>query len=103
MNDAPVPATPGGIRVVRLFSRLNIGGPSIHVILLTAGLEQRGYHTRLVVGRESPHEGNMLALAAEKGVACEPMGGLGREIRLLSDFPALCALYPLLLAFSPPL
>ncbi|HXB57839.1 MAG TPA: glycosyltransferase [Vicinamibacteria bacterium] len=101
MNDTPVPAASGGIRIVRLFSRLNIGGPSIHVILLTAGLEQRGYHTRLVVGQESPHEGNMLALAAEKGVACEPMGGLGREIRLLSDFRALWGLYRLLRAFRP--
>ncbi len=101
MNDAPVPATPGGIRVVRLFSRLNIGGPSIHVILLTAGLEQRGYITRLVVGRESPHEGNMLALAAEKGVPCEPMAGLGREIRPLSDFRAFWGLYRLLRDFKP--
>ena len=54
-------------RVLRLFSRLNIGGPSVHVILLSAGLRALGYDTRLVVGRESPREGNMLALARGEG------------------------------------
>ena len=56
----------GGVRVVRVFSRLNIGGPAVHVVLLSAGLRPLGYETRLLVGREAPREGNMLALAAEK-------------------------------------
>ena len=75
--------------MLRIFSRLNIGGPSVHVILLSAGLRPLGYETRLVVGRESPREGNMLALAAEKNVTCEAMAGLGREIAPLSDLRAL--------------
>src|SRR5262245_45372686 len=86
MADAPVSGKEGRIRVVRLFSRLNIGGPSIHVVLLTAGLEQRGYASRLVVGQETPREGNMLSFAAERGVVCESIRGFGREISLLSDF-----------------
>lgn len=101
MSAAPVSGKPGGIRVVRLFSRLNIGGPSVHVILLTAGLEQRGYRTRLVVGQEAPHEGNMLSLAEEKGVVCEPMDGLGRDIRFVSDFRAFWGLYRLIRDFRP--
>jgi glycosyltransferase involved in cell wall biosynthesis len=43
----------------------------------------------------------MLALAAEKGVACEAISGLGREIRLLSDFRAFWGLYRLLRDFQP--
>ena len=101
MSDAPVHGRGGPIRVVRLFSRLNIGGPSIHVILLTAGLEQRGYRTRLLVGQEAPREGNMLPFAAERGVACEPIPGLGREIAPLSDFRAFWSLYRLLREFRP--
>lgn len=91
----------GAIRVLRLFSRLNIGGPSIHVILLTAGLAAKGYTTRLVVGTEASHEGNLLDLAAEKGVACEALASLGREIRPLQDLRAFVQLYRLMRSYRP--
>jgi glycosyltransferase involved in cell wall biosynthesis len=100
MNDVQAPS-PGGIRVVRLFSRLNIGGPSVHVILLTAGLQDRGYKTRLVVGQESTQEGNLLDLAAAKGVHCERLEALGREIRVFSDLRALWGLYRVIRRFQP--
>jgi glycosyltransferase involved in cell wall biosynthesis len=87
--------------VLRLFSRLNIGGPSVHVVLLSAGLSERAYETRLVVGQESPVEGNLLDFARERGVRCEAVAGLGREIRPLSDFRALFGLYRLIRAFRP--
>ena len=90
-----------GARVLRLFSRLNIGGPSLHVILLSQGLRPLGYETRLVVGRESPREGNLLALAAERGVACESMAGLGREIAPLQDLRALFGLVRLMRTWRP--
>ncbi len=90
-----------GIRVLRLFSRLNIGGPSLHVILLSQGLRSFGYDTRLVVGRESPREGNLLALAAERGVACETLAGLGREIAPLRDLRALFGLARLMRTWRP--
>jgi glycosyltransferase involved in cell wall biosynthesis len=97
VNDAGGPRA----RVLRLFSRLNIGGPSLHVILLSQGLRPFGYDTRLVIGRESPREGNMLALAAERDVACETMSGLGREIAPLSDLRALFGLVRLMRAWRP--
>ncbi len=88
-------------RVLRLFSRLNIGGPSVHVILLSEGLRPLGYDTRLVIGREAPREGNLLALAAERGVDCETMAGLGREIAPLQDLRALFGLVRLIRAWRP--
>jgi glycosyltransferase involved in cell wall biosynthesis len=90
-----------GARVLRLFSRLNIGGPSLHVILLSQGLRPLGYDTRLVIGREAPREGNLIALAAERGVACETMAGLGREIAPLSDLRALAGLVRLMRSWRP--
>jgi len=84
------------IRVFRLFSRLNVGGPAVHVILLTAGLKSRGYSTCLAVGKESPREGNLLDLAAAKGVECLQLGALGREIRPLADARALWRLWRLI-------
>jgi glycosyltransferase involved in cell wall biosynthesis len=71
------------------------------VILLSHGLRPLGYDTRLVVGRESPREGNLLALAAERGVACETMAGLGREIAPLRDLVALLGLVRLMRSWRP--
>src|SRR5512134_448530 len=101
MTEASGEGSAGGVRVLRLFSRLNIGGPSLHVILLSHGLRPLGYDTRLVVGRESPREGNLLALAAERGVDCETMAGLGREIAPLRDAVALARLVRLVRAWHP--
>jgi glycosyltransferase involved in cell wall biosynthesis len=89
------------VRVLRVFSRLNIGGPAVHVILLTAGLADRGYSTRLVVGHEAPREGNMLDLAAAKGVTCLRLPGLGREIRPWNDVRALLGLRRVIREFRP--
>jgi glycosyltransferase involved in cell wall biosynthesis len=68
---------------------------------LTAGLEKKGYWTRLVIGTEALHEGNLRDLAAERGVACEAMASLGREIQPLSDFRAFVGLYRLMREFRP--
>ena len=84
-----------------MFSRLNVGGPSLHVVLLTAGLRERGYETRLVVGQESPHEGNLLDWAHERGVDCEQLAVLGREIHPLRDARALLAVRRLVRDFRP--
>ncbi|HVO11644.1 MAG TPA: glycosyltransferase [Vicinamibacteria bacterium] len=84
-----------------MFSRLNIGGPSLHVILLSADLRPLGYETRLVVGTESPREGNMFPLALEKGVECEAMAGLGREVAPLRDLRALVGLVRLMRSWRP--
>jgi glycosyltransferase involved in cell wall biosynthesis len=87
--------------VFRLFSRLNVGGPAVHVILLTAGLRARGYRTCLAVGLESPREGNMLDLAAAKGVQCLQLRALGREIRPLADVRAFWELCQAMRRFRP--
>jgi glycosyltransferase involved in cell wall biosynthesis len=89
------------IRVLRVFSRLNVGGPSVHVILLTAGLARYGYDTELVVGQEGATEGNLFDLAREKGVNCVRVAGLGREIHPIRDLQALFRLYRLMRRFRP--
>ena len=101
MTDLEAPPARRGTRILRIFSRLNVGGPSIHVILLTAGLRDRGYETRLVVGQESPREGNLFDLAARKGVACVAMPGLGREVRPWRDLRALFGLYRMMRSYRP--
>src|SRR5687767_4633008 len=56
------------IRITRVIARLNIGGPAIQAISLTALLRERGYVTRLVRGSEGPDEGTMDPLAERMGV-----------------------------------
>jgi glycosyltransferase involved in cell wall biosynthesis len=56
------------IRVLRVIARLNIGGPAIQAISLTALMQERGYATRLVRGSESTDEGSMDDLAERMGV-----------------------------------
>lgn len=56
------------IKVLRIIGRLNVGGPAIHVVNLTAGLDSRGYQTLLVAGSENEAEGSMLDFALSHGV-----------------------------------
>ena len=101
-----MPALPPGrsgeeIRILRIFSRLNVGGPSLHVIHLAAGLGAHGFATRLVVGRESEREGSLMDLALERRVDVLALSGLGREIRPFSDLRALFGLVRLARRFRP--
>jgi glycosyltransferase involved in cell wall biosynthesis len=95
------PGRSGEIRILRVFSRLNVGGPSLHVIHLAAGLEAHGFRTRLVVGRESEREGNLMDLALERRVDVLALSGLGREIRPFADLRALVGLVRLARRFRP--
>lgn len=64
-------STTDKIKIFRIIGRLNVGGPSIHVVNLTAGLDRRRFEQRLVVGTENPDEGSMLDYALKRGV--EPL------------------------------
>jgi glycosyltransferase involved in cell wall biosynthesis len=56
------------VKVLRIIGRLNVGGPAIHVVNLTAGLNPRRYRPLLIAGSENEAEGSMLAFALSHGV-----------------------------------
>jgi len=56
------------IKILRIIGRLNVGGPAIHVVNLTAGLNPQRYHSLLVAGSENQAEGSMLDFALSRGV-----------------------------------
>jgi glycosyltransferase involved in cell wall biosynthesis len=87
--------------VLRIFSRLNVGGPAVHVILLAEGLAPLGYQTTVALGAEAPWEGDLRALADRKHVRCVDVPGLGREIRPFADARALWGLYRMMRALRP--
>jgi glycosyltransferase involved in cell wall biosynthesis len=76
--EAPRPPT----RILRVIARLNVGGPAIQAITLSRLLNERGYETRLIRGREEPREGSMDALAHEYGVTPIGLPTLKRAIGL---------------------
>lgn len=84
------------IRVMRVFSRLNIGGPSLHVIHLSSGLIEFGFETLLVVGTTDPHEGDFFDLARARGVDPKVLPEFGRALRPMNDLRTLSRLYRLM-------
>jgi glycosyltransferase involved in cell wall biosynthesis len=89
------------VKILRVFSRLNVGGPSIHVVLLTAGLERKGYNTRLIVGREGEAEGSMQYLAERYSVKPVLLPELGRAIHPFDDAVAFKKIFQMIREFHP--
>ncbi|MFA6321091.1 MAG: glycosyltransferase family 4 protein [Candidatus Omnitrophota bacterium] len=75
-----VPSGKRKIKVLRIITRLNIGGPAIHAVLLTKDLDRDRFETHLVSGKPLPSEGDMAFIARDKGVTVEYIPELGREI-----------------------
>jgi len=67
------------VKIVRIISRLNVGGPAIQAISLTRLLRPFGYQTLLLCGRENPREGNMDYLAQELEVSPVCIDSLRRD------------------------
>ena len=82
------------VRIVRIIARLNVGGPAIHVILLSERMRTLGYETLLVSGKEAEHEGDMLYLAEERGVEPLRLPALGRELHPIKDLYTLLEVDP---------
>jgi glycosyltransferase involved in cell wall biosynthesis len=84
------------VKIVRVIARLNIGGPAIHVINLTADLDPARFESVLVTGTESRGEGSMLDLARARGVTPVIIPEMVGEATLnRRDLKALVALYRL--------
>jgi glycosyltransferase involved in cell wall biosynthesis len=89
------------IRVVRIITRLNIGGPAHNAILLTQALNDGVFGSTLVAGTTAPREGDFGDLAAAKGVEPIILPELGRELDPLADTIALAKLVRLLGRLRP--
>lgn len=88
MLETTAPSSGPGIPVVRIITRLNIGGPSIQAASLSSALTARGFTTTLVHGQLGPGEGDMSYLVAP-GVATVFVPTLARAIQPLADVRAL--------------
>ncbi len=89
------------ICVMRVIARLNVGGPAIHVILLTEHLRPPEFESTLVCGFIGPQEGDMAYLAEERGVSPLYISQLGRELSPLRDILTLFKLWRLMRRLRP--
>ena len=80
---------------------MNIGGPAIHTILLSEGLNKDRFETVLVCGRPDKDEGDMLYLAKEKGVRPVIIPELGRELNFRKDIVSFWKLFCLIKREKP--
>lgn len=88
------------MHIVRVITRLNIGGPSIQAIALTSRLAARGHTTMLLHGRLGEGEGDMRYLAAP-GDDLRFIPTLCRAIAPLDDARTLVRLYLEFRRFKP--
>jgi glycosyltransferase involved in cell wall biosynthesis len=90
VTPAARPAT-----VLRIIARLNTGGPAIHTVLLTRGLDSHRYRSLLVTGIVDPLEGDMGYYAEQMNVVPVVIPELSRRVGalgLVKVFVRLCGL-----------
>jgi glycosyltransferase involved in cell wall biosynthesis len=94
---------PPPIRVVRVITRLNIGGPSIQAIELSSRMTMHGFETVLVHGRLGESEGDMVYLLDQAAVRPRTvhLQTLQRPIAPAADAAALWKLYRLICDVKP--
>ena len=89
------------IKVVRVIARLNIGGPAIHTILLTEGLNKEKFDSLLICGTIAQDEGDMLYYARARNVVPYIIPELRRELNPLNDVIAFLKIYKLIRRENP--
>lgn len=89
------------VKILRVIARLNVGGPSIHTVLLTAGLDRDRFESLLVSGIVDEAEGDMSYFASKYGIEPIVVPKLGREISWNNDLTALYKLFRLIKSEKP--
>jgi glycosyltransferase involved in cell wall biosynthesis len=88
-------------KIVRIITRLCVGGPSIHTTLLSGHFNKEGWESKLYVGSLADKEGDMSYLAKEYNVDTIYIEGLGREISIIDDIKAIYNIYKFLKKEKP--
>jgi glycosyltransferase involved in cell wall biosynthesis len=89
------------IVVLRVIDRLNVGGPAIHAVLTTRGLDPKRFRTVLVYGSVEPGEADMGYLLDGDSTERINIPSLGRELRPLRDLRTAWQLYQVIRREKP--
>lgn len=87
--------------MLRVITRLNVGGPSIQATRLSTSLDAEGFDTLLIHGRLDEGEGDMSYLLPDRGPRTRYLDVLQRPIAPWADVRATVALYLAMRTFRP--
>jgi glycosyltransferase involved in cell wall biosynthesis len=88
-------------KVVRIITRMNVGGPSIQAALLSAGLDRDRFSPILITGRVRGNEADMGYLAKELGVKPFPIPELHKGSNIIDDLISFREIYKFLKKEKP--
>lgn len=89
------------MRIARILTRVNLGGPARQALASDPRLLARGHVVRVFAGDPEPGEGDLAPEFTRAGIDFVRIGGLGRGLALAGDVRALLALKRELRAFAP--
>jgi glycosyltransferase involved in cell wall biosynthesis len=89
------------LRIARVLTRLNLGGPARQALASDPLLAARGHELRLFTGRPAPGEGDLFEVFRARGIDVVRVPGLARRLSPLGDLRALSALARELARFAP--
>ena len=90
------------VRILRVVTRLNTGGPAKHLTSLVRALDGSRYEQLLAAGREGPGEGSMRPFVEAQGVQLTMVPGLIGTTRLgPGDLVATASIRKLIRDFRP--
>lgn len=81
------------IKILRIQSRICIGGPAIHTELLSRYLDSSVYETVLLGGAVDPEESSRVESLRRKGIQVHLIEEMGREISFRQDIKAIRKVY----------
>lgn len=88
-------------RVLRVITRMNIGGPALHVGVLTTGLSAARFETLLALGRSSAVEGDVVDQVLTPQVRMMRLRWMQRALHPLKDVVTWWQLARLIRRFRP--
>lgn len=91
------------MRIARVLTRLNLGGPARQTLASDPILQARGHTLRVFTGQPEPGEGNLVDLLRAKGVEVTTIAGMRRRPSLWGDCQAGRALRRAFAEFQPDL
>lgn len=88
-------------KVLRIITRLNIGGPAIHTVLLTEGLNKKRFSPLLICGNVNHDEGDMSYYARQEGISPLYIPQLRRELNPINDLITFLKILRIIKAEKP--
>lgn len=88
-------------KILRIITRLNVGGPTKHVAWLSSGLAEKGWSGQLICGTVEGDEDDMSSFVTEYGIEVQSLNSIKRSIDIRSDAKAIREIYKLLCDYRP--